>query len=291
MRKTPAHLPLIAAILIGSLAPQAHAVSKEIIQLQTQVQELQDSLQHLQQSNDERMGVLQHLVEQTADNVNKMSVEMTSLDRVIKAENDATSTKVDGVSGQVQGLNDSVDELKNRVAALNKTLQELQAQLQNINTQPAQPGTMAGPAQGPQAASAPPVKDLYQGGIRDYNSASYQVAASEFSDVLKYYPQDDLSGNAQFYLAEIAYRQGQYPDAIKGYDVVLEQYPGNPKAPAAQLRKGEALMATGQKDAGIRELRSLIQRYPQTPEAQQARSRLNAIGVRITPGKPSAYQR
>jgi hypothetical protein len=84
---------------------------------------------------------------------------------------------------------------------------------------------------------------------------------------------------------------GSQSQLHKGYDVVLEQYPCNPKAPAAQLRKGEALMATGQKDAGVRELRSLIQRYPQTPEAQQARSRLNAIGAKITPGKPSAYQR
>ena len=110
--------------------------------------------------------------------------------------------------------------------------------------------------------------------------------------MLKFYPQDDLAGNAQFYSGEIAYRQGNYPAAVKGYDAVLEQYPGNNKAPAAQLRKGEALIATGQRDAGIREFRSLIQRYPQTPEAQQARSRLNGLGVRITPGttKPSAYR-
>jgi hypothetical protein len=37
------------------------------------------------------------------------------------------------------------------------------------------------------------------------------------------------------------------------------------------------------RDAGIRELRQLIQRHPQTPEAAQARSKLNALGVKITP--------
>jgi TolA-binding protein len=42
-----------------------------------------------------------------------------------------------------------------------------------------------------------------------------------------------------------------------------------------------------QKDAGIHELRSLIQRYPQTPEALQARSKLNALGVRINPAPPA----
>jgi len=261
---------------------------------------LQDSLQQMQQANAEKMGVLQHLVEQTADSVNKMSATMDTLAQSVKTQNDATSAKVDGVSTQVQTLNDSVDELKARVAALNKAIQDLQAQTQTLAAQ--QPGQQGAPAGGPPNAAAgappaaaaapqaPPVGDLYQSALRDYNSARYDVAGSEFGDVLKYYPQDDLAGNAQFYLGEIAYRQGNYPAAIKAYDLTVEQYSGNPKIPAAQLRKGEALISLNQKEAGVRELRSLIQRYPQTPEAQQARSRLNAMGVRINPAKPSAAQ-
>jgi len=305
MSQSPSRLSKAASLAIVALlvaAPQARAASKEMIQLQTQVQQLQDSLQQMQQTNAEKMGVLQHLVEQTADSVNKMSSTMDTLAQTVKAQSDATSAKVDGVSGQVQSLNDSVDELKARVATLNKTLQDLQAQTQTLaaQQQQAQPGAAnsmqgpgatgdqtAAPAQ-PAAPQAPPVGDLYQSALRDYNSARYDVAGSEFSDVLHYYPQDDLAGNAQFYLGEIAYRQGNYPAAIKAYDATVEQYSGNPKIPAAQLRKGQALIALNQREAGIRELRSLIQRYPQTPEAQQARSRLNAMGVRITPIKPAA---
>jgi hypothetical protein len=37
------------------------------------------------------------------------------------------------------------------------------------------------------------------------------------------------------------------------------------------------------RDAGIHELRLLIQRHPQTPEAAQARTKLNAMGVKIVP--------
>jgi tol-pal system protein YbgF len=304
MKKTisvPLKTVAIASLALLVCVSHAGAESKEMIQLRTQIQTLQDTLQQIQQSNAEKMGVLQHLVEQTADTVNKMSANMDALAQAVKTQNDATSAKIDGVSGQVQALNDSVDELKTRVATLNKTIQDLQAQTQTMAAQqPMQPGGAA-PAAGAQAGQnqpgaaqpappqAPPVGDLYQSALRDYNSARYDVAGSEFSDVLRYYPQDDLAGNAQFYLGEIAYRQGNYPAAIKAYDVTVEQYSGNPKIPAAQLRKGEALIALNQKEAGVRELRSLIQRYPQTPEAQQARSRLNAMGVRITlPPKPSA---
>ena len=56
-----------ALVLYAATAvPQAFGVSKEMIQLQTQVQQLQDAVARLQQSNDERMGVLKDLVQQTA---------------------------------------------------------------------------------------------------------------------------------------------------------------------------------------------------------------------------------
>jgi tol-pal system protein YbgF len=294
----------LAALALLVCLQYARAESKEMIQLRTQIQTLQDTLQQIQQGNAEKMGVLQHLVEQTADTVNKMSANMDALAQSERTQNDAISAKVDGVSGQVQALNDSVDELKTRMAGLSKAIQDLQAQSQTMAAQqPTQPGGAPGggpqagqnqpgagqPAAQPATPQAPPVGDLYQSALRDYNSARYDVAGSEFGDVLRFYPQDDLAGNAQFYLGEIAYRQGNYQAAIKAYDMTVEQYSGNPKIPAAQLRKGEALIALNQREAGIRELRSLIQRYPQTPEAQQARSRLNAMGVRIAPApKPAA---
>ncbi|GGH12970.1 tetratricopeptide repeat protein [Silvibacterium dinghuense] len=309
MRKSLIPLPAVAALALMLPAPPAHAVSKEMVQLQTQVQQLQDMIQHLQTSNDQSMGVLQHLVEQTADSVNRMSQTLNTLQQQVEAQN-GQGGKVDQLSGQIQGVNDSIDEMKTRMAKLDKTLQDIQSQLQNIQSQPAgqqpagqpgQPGAQPGNAQpgqpqamgaapAPQQPQAPPVDQLYQSALRDYTSARYDLASGEFGDVIKYYPQDDMAGNAYFYLGEISYRKGDYPTAIQNYDAVLEQFSGSSKAPAAQLRKGLAEIAANQKDAGIRDLRSLIQRYPQTPEAAQARSRLNGMGVRIVAAKPSAYR-
>jgi tol-pal system protein YbgF len=290
---------LSIAMLLTSLP--AHAASKEIIELQTQVQQLLDMVQRLQSTVDSRFGLVQHLVEQSTDSVNQMNATVTAMQQKLNAQSEGTNGKLDSVSGQVQSLNDSLDELKSRISKLDKEMQEVQSQLQTMQAQSAatttagpgaQPGQQAPSpsdgstapgAQQPAANQAPPLQDTYQSALRDYNAAHYDVASSEFSDVLHYYPQDELAGNAQFYLGEIAYRQQKYKDAIKAYNAVLEDFSGNPKAPAAQLRKGLALLQLGQKDAGAHELRSLIQRYPQTPEAQQARSKLNALGVRINP--------
>jgi tol-pal system protein YbgF len=290
----------VFAVVLASAPVPAHAVSKEIIELQTQVQQLLDMVQRLQSTLDTRFGVLQNLAQQTADQAKQMSTAVNDLQQKLNAQNEAASGKMDTVSGQVQSLNDSVDELKSRIAKLDKTVQDLQTQLQNIQTPP-QPavtpggtpggafpgGGPAGPSgsltpSAPAANQAPPLQETYQSGLRDYNAAKYQLAAAEFQDILHYYPLDELAGTAQFYLGEIAYQQKNYPDAVIAYNAVLEGFSGNPKAPAAQLHKGLALMAQNKRDAGIHELRLLIQRYPRTPEAASARSRLNGMGVRLS---------
>ena len=285
---------LFAALLASTPMP-AHAASKEIIQLQTQVQQLLDMMQRLQSTMDTRFGVLQNLAQQTADQAKQMSGTVSDLQQKLNAQSEGVSGKVDTVSGQVQSLNDSVDELKSRIAKLDKTVQDMQAQLQNVQSQPA-PSAMPGAAPGPggQAMSptgqpagaptmnqAPPLQETYQSGLRDYNAGHYQVAVGEFQDVLHYYPLDDLAGSAQFYLGEISYEQKKYDDAINSYNAVLEGFAGNPKAPAAQLHKGLALLAVNKRDAGVHELRLLVQRHPRTPEAASARSKLNAMGIRI----------
>ncbi len=279
-------------LLLAALPVPAHATSKEMIELQTQVQQLLDMVQRLQSTLDTRLSLIQHMVEQTNGATSQMTATVNALQAKINAQSEASNGKLDTVSGQVQSLNDSVDELKSRIAKLDKNVQDLQAQLQAMQTppptaapagQPGDPNAPQGAPAAPPANVAPPLKDTYQGGVRDLNAAHYDVAASEFQDVLHYYPTDDLAGAAQFYLGEIAYHQENYADAVKAYTAVIEGFPGSAKAPAAQLKKGFALLQLNKKDSGIHELRTLIQRHPQTPEADQARKRLNGMGVRISP--------
>lgn len=277
------------ALLMFGVPQRAHAVSKEMVQLQTQVQQLLDMVQRLQSTLDTRFAVLQNLAQQTADQATQMSATVNTLQKKLDAQNESLNGKLDASSGQVQSLNDSVDELKTRIDRLQKSVQDMQSQIQNIQQPPTTagapgaPGTPGPNGPAPAANQAPPLDQTYQAALSDFNAAKYALATSEFQDVLHYYPQDPLAGNAQFYLGEIAYRQSNWDDAIKAYNVVLEQYSGNAKSATAQLHKGLALIQNSKREAGVHELRSLIQRHPQTPEAQQARNKLNSMGVRINP--------
>lgn len=316
-------MAVMGALLLAMPAVPAHAASKEIIQIQTQVQQLVEMVQRLQSTVDSHFGQMENLVQQSTTSVTQMSAALNAMQQKLNAQADATSGKMDTVSGQVQTMNDSVDELKTRLDKLQTQLQTLQSEMQTVQAQTApqqpaagldgstgqapgsapgsaagsMPGSAAGSAAGmapgssaapamapaagaaqPQAANqAPPLRDTYLGGLRDFNAGHYDAAMSEFGDVARYYPNDNLAGNAEYYLGEIAFRQHQYKDTIKYDDAVLANFSGNVKAPAAQLRKGQALVMLGERAAGMREYRALLRRYPATPEAVQARNRLNAL--------------
>jgi len=118
-----------------------------------------------------------------------MMAAVNALQSTLKAENEQRGSSNTQISSQIQSLNDSVDELKTRIANLTAQVQSIQGQLQNVNGMPAQPGGAPPPAAGHAGKPGrevrqrhrnwrlrprlrPPVDQLYQSALRDYNSAS-----------------------------------------------------------------------------------------------------------------------
>jgi len=261
-------LVLLITISIGP----AQAANKDIVELQTQVQQLQQQMTAMTRSFDERMGVMKNLLEQNTDAANKVSAAIGELQASVNKQQQDRSNQVDQISGQIQALNDTMDELKVRLAKLSKQFEDMQAQQQSMAAQQAQAQQQA------QAiAQAPPPDVLYNNALRDYNGGKNDLAVQEFGDYIKFYPNTDLAGNSFFYLAEIQYKAGDYAKAVASYDLVLQNFPSGNKAAAAQLKKGFALLELGKEDEGAQELKHVIQRYPRTTEATQARERLRKL--------------
>jgi tol-pal system protein YbgF len=255
------------------LAP-AWAANKDMVQLQTQVQQLQEQMTAMQRSFDERMGVMKNLVEQDTDAVNKVANALNGLQTTLQKQQAEGGSKAEQLSGQIQSLNDTLDELKVRLAKVSKQLEDMQATQQSLTAQQTQQ------QQQQQAMAQAPAPDvLYNNGVRDYNGGKNDLALQEFSDYIKFYPNTDLAGNAYFYLGEIQFKQGNYQQAVQTYDQVLQNFPSGNKAASAQLKKAFALIELGKQDDGVSELRHVIQRYPRSPEALQARDRLRKLGV------------
>ena len=153
------------------------------------------------------------------------------------------------------------------MATATKQLDDMAAAQQNLNNPANQ-----------QQIQAPPPDVLYSNAYRDYSAGKYDLAAQEFAQYMKFYPTTDMAGNAQFYLAEIEYRNGNYQAAIDDYSKVIDNYPDGNKTPAAELKKGFAYLELGQRDAGVKELNTRIARWPRSIEASQARDRLARLG-------------
>src|ERR1035438_1054037 len=112
LRNNVALLAIAASMLVT--ARPAAAANKDIIQLQTQVQTLQDQVARMQQSIDMNMGALKNLVEQSADSVNKMNAVVNDLQQKMQGQASDTTGRMETISGQIQSLHDTVDELKSR---------------------------------------------------------------------------------------------------------------------------------------------------------------------------------
>src|ERR1700730_8104620 len=118
MRPYATALILLSIFWLGTT--QAWAVSKEMIELQTQVQALQDQMARMQQGFDERMGVMKNLMDQNTDSMNKVSASIGTLQTSLQKQQGEDGTRVDQLSGQIQTLNDSLDELKARLSTVSK---------------------------------------------------------------------------------------------------------------------------------------------------------------------------
>jgi tol-pal system protein YbgF len=298
---------MLAGALGGSLLGPAPvgAVAREIIELQTGVTQLIQGQQAMQTAITQNAAVQRTLIEQSLDSVNKLNTGMAAVQKNTQDFSATSGARLDTMGTQVQGLSDNVADLQARLGKLDQKLTDIQNTLQNVDSKmaspapapvpttsyngPSSPSAMAAPPSGappmttPTAATAPPASAdvLYSNGLRDINGKHYDLASQEFQDYIKYYGDTDLASNAQFYLGEIAFMQGQFQQALDAYNRVIENFPKSFKLASARMRKGYCLAELGQKAAAIRELRTVIRQYPGTDEAKRSAAKLKELGATV----------
>ncbi len=307
---------IFAAVLLGAvggamLAPQpADAVSRDMVELQQQVAQLLQGQQDMRSAMDSNNATIKTLVQQSLDSVNKLSGEMSSVQKSVQEVQANTGARIDTMAQQTQGLSDNLQDVQARVGKLSQQLTDAQNLLQSIDgklsnqqpgatgapTSPGAPGgptTSNAPADAPGGTTPPPgiapisADTLYQNALRDYTSGKYDLARQEFSDYIKNFPSNDLASNSQFYLGEIAYAQNDFKGAIDAYNAVLVNYPRSFKLAASELKKGMAELEAGERTAGIRDLRSVETRFPGSDESRRAHAKLREIGATTTSRAPA----
>jgi len=119
--------------------------------------------------------------------------------------------------------------------------------------------------------------DLYRYAKVAFDAGDWETARSGFSDYLKRFPKSQRADNAQFWIAEIYYREKWFEKAILEYQKVIETYPKGNKVPAAMLKQGMAFSNLGDKANARLILRELVAKHPKTEEAGIAQKKLKGL--------------
>jgi tol-pal system protein YbgF len=269
---------LVAVIFcVASTAAPGLAQNREIVQIQQSVALLQGMVREMQRNFDEKMAVMRTLVEQSSEQTNRLASDLSALQQSIQGSVGNAGQKVENINTLVQGLQSSLDDLRARLDRLSQQVTRLESSSQNISGMGTGTGGSIG-SFGETGMGTPPAPDvLYNTALRDYTSGNYPLALQEFLEYLRYYPSTALASNAQFYIGDIYYQQGQFEKAVQEYDKAIEQFPDGNKTAAALLKKGFALINLNLRTQGMQELDALVKRFPDTPEAQLAKDRLATL--------------
>ncbi len=121
------------------------------------------------------------------------------------------------------------------------------------------------------------IKDLYDNAYLELNRGNYQLALIGFRDYLASESKGELSDNAQYWIGECYYAQGEYRTALEEFARVGRDHPLGDKVPAALLKIAYSHLQLEERDEAREMLRDLINRFPTSNEATQARARIESL--------------
>jgi tol-pal system protein YbgF len=144
---------------------------------------------------------------------------------------------------------------------------------------PPQGGSFGGTPPPVSTAALPPPgggegnpKQLYETAYGYLLQRDYGAAEVAFNDFLSRFPNDSLSGNAQYWLGETYFVRGQYKAAASAFLKGYQTYGQSSKAPDSLLKLAMSLDRLGQKDAACTSYNELNTRFPNAPQSVRSRA-------------------
>ena len=114
----------------------------------------------------------------------------------------------------------------------------------------------------PSAEDQASVRQVYETAYGYLLQQDYGAAEVAFDDFLKRYPNDNLAGNAQFWLGESFFVRSQFKPAAAAFLKGYQSYSKSAKAPDSLLKLAMSLGKLGQKDAACSSFGELNTRFP-----------------------------
>ena len=195
----------------------------------------------------------------------------TQLNQVQKNQADL-SISMDTLNTTMTSLNEKLDDNKQRMSLLAQRMDDTQANL-------TQRMDILNKKFSPEVSSSitPPPSDLYRMAYSDYSRGKYDIAINGYRAYMDQYPDSELAGTAQYYLAECYFSKKQYDTAITEFDKLASKYPHNDFMPQAKFKKALSMIELDKPKDAKKILEYIIHQYPKSPEAAQSQEKLKSI--------------
>ena len=153
-----------------------------------------------------------------------------------------------------------------------------------VKNQGAQDPDLKPPAHPRSLSQHPAAKTLYEQGFGLFAQKENQAAGAKFNTLLRQHPNDVYSDNAQFWLGEVHYRQGNKDAAEAAWRKVLRHYAHRStlegyKTPDALYRLGVVHLERKEIPHARQFLRAAATRFPESMAARKARRTLAGISA------------
>jgi tol-pal system protein YbgF len=150
---------------------------------------------------------------------------------------------------------------------------------ENLGPGSPEPGAADGDDGPGEALPTADPEELFNRAYADYSRKNYPLAAWQFGEFLRVHPDSSLSDDAQYWIGECHFAQGDYQEAATAFEGAIARYPAGDKVPAAHLKSGLAYLELRMTKEAVLQLRHVIDTYPGTDEARIAGEQLRQRGL------------
>ncbi len=237
---------------------------------------LQQQVNQLQSTVDEKDKLLQSLVEKVFDQVSGLSTSMQKINQTVDSVTSREDKNAADLRGLITVMNTHVNDLSDGLSAMRSQLSSVSQQITAMKTT---------------TEALPGPDDAWRAAKLDMTVGNYEMAAGEMADFQAKYPTDPRSADAQVAKGDALFALKKYDQAVIEYDTFLQKYPQNDNTKTALYKKGLALAELNALNATTI-LQQVVKQYPGTVEATGAAQKLKEMAVPGARGKrPPSHSR
>ena len=194
--------------------------------------------------------------------------------------------QIDSVATGVRVVREKVDENNVRVSSLAQEIEALRmaipmmgAPLTDLAVDP-ETGLPLNPDIAPPPAPVNPgisPRRLYDTAYTDYTTGQWALSIQGFEAYISTFPRSQLADDAQFFIGQNYYADGEFREAADAFEQVVSSYPGGDVVAEALYKRGLALERLDQIDLARETFQTVVREHPDDNMANLAQQALDRL--------------